>query len=202
MGVGARPGNQQLSNQLGLRMRCKDRVDNSYRLLKAALDGAVVAGLIQSSPCVGVKKPSVHKDRKEMHFLSPEELTRLAAEAGDLSPLVLVAGWLGLHWGEVRGLRRKRLNVLKGELIVEDQLIEPQGNLQFAPLKTAASRRRLAIPSFLNDVLKEHLAVRDCGSDDLVFVGRDGSALRDHWIRRHFKPAVVHAGLPPLGALP
>jgi integrase len=69
--------------------------------------------------------------------------------------------------------------------------------LQFAPLKTEASRRRLAIPGFLNDLLGQHLARRNCGADDLIFVGADGSPLRDHWIRRHFKPAVVRAALPP-----
>jgi integrase len=172
-------------------------IDNTYRLLKGAFDAAVTAGLIHRSPCVGIKKPSVFTNKKEMNFLSPDELSRLAVETGDLGALVLMSGWLGLRWGEVRGLKRKRLNVLKGQVVIEEQIIEPDGRLQLAPLKTEASRRQLSVPGFLNDILREHLARRDCGADDFVFVGSEGAPLRKHWIRRHFKPAVVRAGLSP-----
>ncbi|HEX2296554.1 MAG TPA: site-specific integrase, partial [Actinomycetota bacterium] len=155
------------------------------------------AGLIAVSPCLRNRKPSLHSNRKEMHFLTPEELGRLAdSVAAEFRPLVLVSGWLGLRWGEVRGLKKKRVDLLRKELWVEEQLVEPQGHLQFAPLKTEASRRRLPLPQFVADVLRDHLAARPGGPEALVFVSREGAALRDSWIRRHFKPAVVRAGLP------
>lgn len=172
-------------------------IDNVYRVLKSALDAAEMAGLIARSPCRGIKKPSVSKGKKEMHFLSPDELTRLARETGSFEPLVLVAGWLGLRWGEVRGLKRKRINVIKRELHVIEQLVEPQGHLHLAPLKTESSRRKLGVPRFLNDVIRQHLAAGDPGSDDFVFLSRERTPLRDTWIRRHFKPVLQRAGLPP-----
>lgn len=86
--------------------------------------------------------------------------------------------------------------MLRSELWVEEQLVEPQGHLQFAPLKTDASRRRLPLPPFLAEVLRAHLAAQSGGPEALVFTSRDGAALRDTWIRRHFKPAVIKADLP------
>lgn len=132
-----------------------------------------------------------------MHFLTPDELGKLAdAVAEEFRGVVLVSGWLGLRWGEVRGLRKKRIDLLRNELWVEEQLVEPQGHLQFAPLKTEASRRRLPLPAFLSEVLNAHLTARSGGPEALVFTSREGAALRDTWIRRHFKPAVVKADLP------
>jgi integrase len=172
-------------------------IDNAYRVLKGALDAAVVTGLLAVSPCLRIRKPSPHSNRKEMHFLTPDELSRLAdAMAEEFRALVLVTGWLGLRWGEVRGLRKKRIDLLRKELWVQEQLVEPQGHLQFAPLKTEASRRRLPLPDFVADVLREHLARRPGGPEGLVFASREGAALRDSWIRRHFKPAVLSAELP------
>jgi hypothetical protein len=108
-------------------------IDNAYRLLKSSLDAAVIAGLLHRSPCIGVKKPSVLTGKKEMHFLSPEQLSLLASEASGLSALVLTSGWLGLSWGEVRGLRRRRLNVLRREVLIEEQLVELRGTCNLLP---------------------------------------------------------------------
>lgn len=75
-------------------------IDNAYRVRQGALDAAVLTGLVVTSPCLRIRKPSPYSSRKEMHFLPPEELGRLAdAVAAEFRPLVLVSGWLGSSMG-------------------------------------------------------------------------------------------------------
>ncbi|HEX2058062.1 MAG TPA: hypothetical protein VHI71_06805 [Actinomycetota bacterium] len=82
-------------------------------MLKGALDAAVAAGLVATSPCLRIRKPSPYSNRKEMHFLNPEELGRLAdAAAAEFRPLVLLSGWLGLRWRFVVW-RKKRVDLLR-----------------------------------------------------------------------------------------
>lgn len=64
--------------------------------------------------------------------------------------------------------------------------------------KTAASRRRFSIPTFLMQRLSTHVAEHrpDAGPDDLSFVGPKGGLLRRSFLARTFKPAALAAGLP------
>jgi integrase len=79
-------------------------VARAYRMLRATLNVAVDRDLILKSPMRGVKAPT--PQRQEMRFLTADELERLAASIDPrYRSLVLVAGWGGLRWGELAGLR-------------------------------------------------------------------------------------------------
>jgi integrase len=75
-------------------------------------------------------------------------------------------------------------------------------NARGAPLisnpKSRASRRTIAIPAALIEVLAEHLAARDltaADSDRLVFEAPNGGPLRySNWLRRVWRPAANAAG--------
>lgn len=195
LGSMTQPRLQAFVNSLHQRGYAPWTIDNICKVLKSCLDGAVDAGLIRTSPYKNIKKPSVFKAKKEMHFLTPPQLEELADAAGEFSTFILIAGWLGLRFGEARGLRRRRVT-LRGEVYVEEQLIEPRGHLKLVPLKSEPSRRKLVVPESLRAPLMEHLARRDCSPDDFVFVGTNGAPLRQTWIKRHFKVAVRRTGLP------
>lgn len=68
----------------------------------------------------------------------------------------------------------------------------------FGPPKTAASRRTIAIPSFLADEMRGHLEAFPPGESGLVFAGGRGAVLRRQAFRRKvWIPAVeASVGLP------
>lgn len=169
----------------------------AYRILSQIMRAAEDAGYIGRSPCRGVRLPRVV--RHEMRFLSAGELERLAdAAPARFRAMIVTAGYLGLRWGEVAGLKRTRLNLLQGTLEVSEILVEVAGALSFGEPKTNASRRLLSLPAFLVDELKQHIEDHST-HPELVFAGRDGGALyRGAFRRRVWLPAVESSDLAPL----
>ena len=172
-------------------------VAKSYQLLARIFAAAEDCGYVRRSPCRGVTLPRV--ERQEMRFLSAAEIEHLAnGVPARHRALVLTCGYLGLRWGEAAGLKRQRLNLLKGTLEVAEILTEVQGRLAFGPPKTSSSRRTLSVPPFLVEVLAEHLEAHTT-HPELVFSGRDGGPLRRSTFRRRvWLPAIERAGLAPL----
>jgi hypothetical protein len=79
----------------------------AYRLLARILGSAVEAGYIARNPCT-VKGAGVER-APEMRHISAAELTQLASKIDRrYRALVLVAGYGGLRWGDLVGLRRFR----------------------------------------------------------------------------------------------
>jgi integrase len=72
----------------------------------------VEARLIGESPCRGIKLPRV--GRVEQRFLTALEVERLACEIDpQFSTLIYAGAYLGARWGELVGLKRERVNLLK-----------------------------------------------------------------------------------------
>jgi integrase len=168
-----------------------------YRLMARIMTAAVESDYISRTPCRGVRLPRIQKE--EMRFLSPQELGRLAvaAPARHRAP-VLTAGYIGLRWGEIAGLKRRRLNLLRGTIEIAETLTEGRGTLGFGEPKTKASRRTLTLPRFLVEELQAHLE-KHSTNPELVFSGRDGGPLRRNNSRRRvWLPAVEATGLAPL----
>lgn len=66
-----------------------------------------------------------------------------------------------------------------------------RGKVLLKPPKTSASRRRIALPRFLCDVLSKHLARVPAGEDGFVFQAPMGGPLRrSNFRRRVWVPAV------------
>jgi integrase len=129
-------------------------VVKAYHLLGKVLAGAVDAGMIARSPCRRVSLPKV--EREEMRFLTPVEIARLAdAIRPRYRALVLVGAYGGLRIGELAGLRRKRVDLLRGTVEVAEIMTEVAGRLQIGPPKTRASRRTIGLPRAVVNVLAE-----------------------------------------------
>ena len=84
-------------------------VRRAYQLLGKVLGAAVDAGMIAQNPCRRVPLPRI--ERREMRFLTPVEVARLAdsIRAG-YRALVLLGAYGGLRIGEMAGLRRGRVD--------------------------------------------------------------------------------------------
>jgi integrase len=120
-------------------------VRKTYHLLGKVLAAAVDAGMIVQSPCQRVPLPKI--EREEMRFLTPPEIARLAdAIRPGYRALVLVGAYGGLRIGELAGLRRSRVDLLRGTVEVAEIVTEVGGRLHMGPPKTRASRRTVGLP--------------------------------------------------------
>jgi Phage integrase, N-terminal SAM-like domain len=104
-------------------------VRKTYHLLGKVLAAAVDAGMIAQSPCQRVPLPKI--EREEMRFLTPPEIARLAdAIRPSYRALVLVGAYGGLRIGELAGLRRSRVDLLRGTVEIAEIITEVGGRLR------------------------------------------------------------------------
>ena len=111
--------------------------------------------------------------------------------------LVLVAAYGGLRWGELVGLRVRRVDLLHGRVTVAEQVAEVNGRFIPGPPKTEAGRRTVTLPAAAAVALAEHLAeFAESGPDGLVFPAAEGGYLRrSNFNRRSWRPATRAAGV-------
>ena len=112
----------------------------------------------------------------------------------------LFDAYCGLRLGELAGLRRSRVDLLRRQVHVGEIAVEVKGQLLFGPPKTRAGNRKVPLPRFVADEMAVHLdTYGDADPDAFVFVGPDGGALRANgWRARQWRPAIRAAGLEPL----
>ena len=109
-----------------------------------------------------------------MRFLTPAEVAALAdAIAPRYRALVLVGAYGGLRIGELAGLRRSRVDLLRGTVQVAEIVVEVRGILHVGPPKTRASRRTVGLPRFVVEELAAHLG-RPGDLEALVFTATPG----------------------------
>jgi integrase len=136
-----------------------------------------------------------------MRFLTQDGVATLAAKIdARYRALVFVAAYTGLRAGELMGLRRKHLDLLRRSITVTEQVQYIGGrHLVLAP-KSDAGRRSVAVPATVIRALEEHLAVyAEPGPDGLVFPAPEGGFLRlENFRKRVWQPVVAAAGVGPL----
>jgi integrase len=141
----------------------------AYRLLSSIMRTALVDELIAKSPCQ-VRGAAVEKapERPIATMAEVEELA--AAMPARLRIAVLLAAWCQLRRSEVRGLRRKDIDLDAGTLsVTETRTTTMSGATVVKVPKTRAGRRTVAVPGPTLDALVAHLeAYAGKGPDDLV----------------------------------
>jgi len=116
----------------------------------------------------------------------------------DLALWVRLGAYCGLRAGEVLALRRESVDLERRVLVVDRAVSDVAGRLVVGPTKTGRARA-VPIPAALVPDLREHLNSRVGPEPDaLLFASERGGAVSHaHLYRRHFRPAVARAGLPP-----
>jgi integrase len=143
-------------------------IRHAYQLLGRICNDAVTAGLIARTPCRDVNLPKIQDTEKR--FLSPTEIAHLADSIHPrYRALVITAAYTGCRVGELIALDVDRYEPDKRIIRVERSLAEVRGHLRFGPPKTAAARRAVSVPSWLPDVIDQHLNDHPAGSDGLIF---------------------------------
>ena len=184
-----------VADMLGTGHHSPATVRKMGQVLTKVMRGAVEAGLIARSPCEGMRLPA--EARREMRFLTAEQVSFLAEAAGPHAAIVIyTAAYAGLRWGELAGLRVERVNVLRRSIAVVEQLNELSGKFAWGPPKTAAGRRAVSIPAVLAQMLEVQLARPEVLRSGLVFPTPLGEPMRrSNFARRVWAPALQRAGL-------
>ena len=149
------------------------------------------------NPALGVELPE-NKPVREKHVLTPPQIALLLALLQEPCRTMVLVGLLtGLRVGEILGLRWKEIDLISGQLRVEQTIYRGTTSTP----KTKGSRRILPLP---HPVVRALLALhqqRSGKSDlDFVFSTSKGTSLSDtNLLHRVLKPAGRKIGTPWLG---
>ncbi len=173
-----------------------------HTVLSAILSEAVELELLPANPCTRMRGlPTVRSE--EPLFLTADQVRTLAeAMPQHYRLLVYTAAYTGLRAGELAGLRRKDVDLLRGVVQVRQALKSVDGQdgsngPLFGGTKTGKART-VTLPRFLRAMLTEHLALTPgkggpggAGSDALVFTSPEGGVLRHTlFMQRVWRPTI------------
>jgi integrase len=168
-------------------------VRNVHAVMRTACAKGVRLGMLKVNPCMNIDLPRAR--REEMLFLTADEV-RAVAEAIDPRYRVLVytAAYTGLRAGELAGLQRRDVDLLRGVIHIRRALKDVGGKLELGPTKTHATRT-VSLPTFLKNMLSAHLQgdiPGGTGPEAFVFTMKRGGPLRHGLVYgRYFKRAVA-----------
>jgi len=177
-----------------------------HRLVREALQHAVRWQLLVVNPADAVTPP--RPERREMLALDRDQAAALleAAAGNEFEVTILTALYSGLRVGELLGLRWRDVDLVNGQLRVQ-QAAQPVkgGGVAYAPPKTHRSRRAVSVPTPVSEALQRHrttqtrarLAAGPAWQDgDLIFAGPLGGPMSRTRLRFAFQRLLAEAGLP------
>ncbi len=168
-------------------------IAQSYRFLRAVMNGAVREGAVPRNPC---QIAGAGSDRaKERPVATPAQVAALVeAVTPRYRAAVLLAAWCGLRRGEVMGLHREDVDLVSGTVRVRRNRVELDSGEAFdADPKTEAGKRTVAVPPHVLPVLRAHMG--EWAGPVRVFVGRDGAPMRGNAVSRAFCRARAQVGM-------
>jgi integrase len=132
-------------------------VRDAYRVFAGFMREAVRQGLIRQSPCYSIVLPRVA--RLEPRFLAPDQVERLTTAIDDrYESLIYTGTYLGLRWSELAGLKKANLDMVGRRVAIVGALERIGNGWRYSEqMKTLRSRRRVSIPKFIVDLLKDRL---------------------------------------------
>lgn len=158
-------------------------VAKSYALLRAVMNTALEDQLITRNPC-RIKGGSVVDTPERPTATVPEVFAIADAIQPRYRLLVLLAGFLGLRWGELIALTRQDIDAHAGTVRVRAAVAELRSGKRITKLpKSKAGVRTVAVPEVILPSLRQHLDVyAEPWRDGRVFLGAKGATPR----RNHF----------------
>jgi integrase len=143
----------RLDGKGGLSARSVHHLD---RLLHTALEDAVRGNLIVVNPVNHAKRPKVEKAPPET--LSDDDFSALLekAKGGRLYTPILMILATGLRRGELLALRWRNVNLDTCVTLIVEAVEETKAGLRIKPAKTDSGNRRVDLPAFAVQALREH----------------------------------------------
>ncbi|SIN91947.1 tyrosine-type recombinase/integrase [Agromyces cerinus] len=136
----------------------------AYGVLAGILDIAVKDRRIPSNPARGVNLP--RKKSKRHAYLTNQQVTVLALQAGVHATMILTLAYCGVRWGEATGLRVRDVDLKRQRINVVENAVMVGGTVHVGTPKTHVSRS-IAFPAFLRPMLEDAISSRP--SDQIVF---------------------------------
>jgi integrase len=182
-------------------------VHHIHGTLHRALKDAMLMGLVQRNVAELVRAP--RRSTREMMTLNEEQAHHFltAAQHDRFAALYVLALTTGMREGELLGLRWQDIDLDRATVQVWLNVQEHDGRFALAELKTAYSRRNIALSRTATEALGLHRAQQSAERIrlsqawdtryDLVFpniVG--GLMIPDNLVKRSFKPLLARVGLP------
>lgn len=161
--------------------------------LRGALEWGVREHLLRTNPATGIQGPRVVAT--EPVFLSAQELEALADAIDPRYRLwVLVAGWTGLRFAELAGLRWRDIDPARATITVSGQVArKANGGVERRTTKTRRSRRTVVMPARVARLLEAQRGAPNAS----VFTAPEGGLLSGPgFTKRFFKPAAAKIGRP------
>jgi integrase len=161
-------------------------VNKKLRTLRSMLNQAVEWNVVARP----VRIRLLRQERKEMRFLSREQVDKLIAALPEAyRALVELAVFAGPRQGELLALRWSDINWERSEIAIT----RTRYGGHYTSPKTHSSRRVVSVAPQILAKLKPHADL----PDSPIFTNRDGKPLdRSNLVQRVFEPALAAAGLP------
>jgi integrase len=168
---------------------------HAYGLLRTIMATALADELVAANPCRIRGAGSSRTKHQTTVATLPELEVIVAAMPERYRPMVLLAAWCGLRFGELTELRRGDIDALGRVLRVRRGVSRAGGQVFIGDPKSDAGRRDVSIPPHLMPALTAHLS-KHVGAEPgaLLFPGRNGGSMAPSSLYRVWYPARAAAG--------
>lgn len=194
----------------------------AYEALRTMLNAAVLDGFISMNPCKKIPGAGKPSRTREIEPLTPAQVQAVADQMPpNMRLAILLAAWCNLRSGELRALRWEDVDLEKGVLTVNKQvvelpnpkttaegmdprLVEVQKRLHSgindkAPIKTSEQTNApttVPIPAVIREDIRQHL-ITYCGDgkNPLLFRRPDGRPVLTQQLDAQFHQACAAAGV-------
>lgn len=143
------------------KQRGSSTVRRAHRILASILDEAVTAKRIPHNPARDINHLPSNKPRKNV-YLTYAEVERLAVEAGKYKLAVYLIAYVGLRYGEIKGLRAADVDVQRRHITVERQILRDGS----PSLPKSGKPRTVGFPAFMSPLIAA--AVLESGGGYLI----------------------------------
>ncbi|SQB33960.1 tyrosine-type recombinase/integrase [Clostridium cochlearium] len=167
-----------------------------YNVLNNAFNWAITREYVVKNPCILVEKPKENKI--EMKVYNEEQLYKLLNRIKHMTCYipVMLAATTGMRLGEICGLTWDCVNLKKGFIEVKKQLQKIDNKLQFTPLKTTDSNRKIILLDYTINSLKKLKEKQKINKDYLgdnycklnfVVCKNDGNPYAPSYVGRNYR---------------
>ena len=177
-------------------------VETALRRLSTILQDAVKWRHLRQNPALGVRGP--RKDRKEMKFLTREQILLVLETVPDLQwkAMILTTIVAGLRITETAACRWRHLDWENCQYYVAERRVYRYKQKGFEPPKTQYSKASVMLTPHCLEVLREHQRgqaekkLRAGAANDFIFTNRTGGAFNPAYVRRRWEQILIDAGIP------
>lgn len=169
----------------------KKTVHHIHTYLRRVLNQAVKWELIYRNPCDSVTPPRVDKKPPNVWKVEEAQTFLNAVRGHRFYGIYLIALTTGARRGEILGLEWQNINWPKGTITIDKTVNEIKGRAVITDPKTKASRRTIALPSVVLDLLRQ-----DPAEKGLIFPSTTGGPLSPRNLLRHYYSVLDTLSIP------